>query len=93
MAEFVCNACDGVFPDVLTDGTRYFHACPPERFVRVKRAGADLVVALADVQPGDLFRVRRAGVEIDVAAPALQEGDERVGDEPRVRPDRGGYRT
>ena len=29
MTLYECRACHGVFEEVLRDGARYFHACPP----------------------------------------------------------------
>jgi len=31
-----CNACGGIYQDAMPDGTRYFHACPPERIVELE---------------------------------------------------------
>jgi rubredoxin len=31
MARWKCKSCDGEYDDLLPDGTRYFHACPPVR--------------------------------------------------------------
>lgn len=33
-----CKTCNGTYPDVQADGTRYFHACPPLSDAEVKTA-------------------------------------------------------
>ena len=55
MARFTCNTCGGRYDDVLADGLRYFHACPPRRRARVRRGAAELVVDLDQVLPGDVW--------------------------------------
>lgn len=41
MAKTQCKSCGGVFDDVLPDGTRYFHACPPLSFAEFQQAVTD----------------------------------------------------
>lgn len=33
MARHKCRACDGIYPDVESDGTLYFHACPEDHVI------------------------------------------------------------
>lgn len=42
MARYRCNTCGGVYSDVLPDGLRYYHRCPPLRRLVVERAGGRL---------------------------------------------------
>ncbi|PYQ92469.1 MAG: hypothetical protein DMG02_01330 [Acidobacteria bacterium] len=36
-----CNACGGVYDDVLPDGLQYFHRCPPLSVAELKQAISD----------------------------------------------------
>lgn len=40
-----CSSCGGVYPDVLADGTSYFHRCPP-----LSRVELDAAVKAGKVQ-------------------------------------------
>ncbi len=60
MPRFRCNACRGEFDDVLRDGVRYFHACPPQLLVTVERGAATLEVRLDRVLAGDVEISRRS---------------------------------
>mgnify|MGYP001600417606 FL=1 len=81
-----CLSCLGVYNDVLLDGVRYFHACPPVHLRHVQRAGTDLDVPLDQVHPTDLLRVFRAGVALDVPAAAVLASDLLLGDSFIERP-------
>ncbi len=54
-----CKSCLGVYVTLLPDGMEYYHACPPDTMVTVKRGGAPREVKLADVQAGDVEVSRR----------------------------------
>ena len=54
MRRFRCNACGGEYDDRQTDGSLYFHTCPPVRRLRVRRNGRDVVIDVGAKQPGDL---------------------------------------
>lgn len=38
MATLRCNTCDGTYDEVLPDGMRYFHRCPPLSVPELKAA-------------------------------------------------------
>lgn len=71
-----CRVCGGVYASILSDGVRYFHSCPPEIRVRVRRGSAVLEVSLADLRPNDEIPVRRDGAEVWIQQGTMQPGDE-----------------
>lgn len=86
MARLQCPACDGIYRDVLADGTRYFHTCPPIVSARVQRLGAWHVVPLADVQPTDVIRVQRGRAVVETTVLLMQPDDQRLDDRTAPRP-------
>ena len=80
-----CNTCQGEYDTIGADGSSYFHACPPETLVSVRRGTQRLEVLLSDVRPDDVVSVQRAGATIDVPAAETAAGDIRMGDRTRPR--------
>ena len=64
MAWKRCRACRGEYSDTQTDGTTYFHVCPPRHMARVRRADGtiDVVpfdqVGATDVLLREIWRAR-----------------------------------
>lgn len=56
-----CLSCGGVFDTVLSDGTEYFHACPP--YKRLDGAGNPVAIA----KPRD-ENPKETGRQIDTVA-------------------------
>lgn len=79
-----CKACGGVYVAVLPDGMEYYHACPPETLVTVRRDAGTREVLLADVQPTDTEISRRTRERADardenVVVVSREPGKERFG--------------
>jgi hypothetical protein len=51
MTRYICNTCSGEYDDLLSDGTLYFHACPPIPVNRVKRPDGTIVTIEGPVRP------------------------------------------
>jgi len=77
---FKCLGCDGVFDESRSDGTLYFHVCPPLLEARVKRNGAWLFVGLGALQATDTIAVLRAGERTETTIALAQPGDVRLDD-------------
>jgi hypothetical protein len=59
MARLQCTACGGIYADILPDGLRYFHVCPPLSVVELTAAVAAGKVALpAGETPADAVQRR-----------------------------------
>lgn len=49
-----CNECSGEYAETTGDGGRYFHVCPPNVVIRVRRADASIAtIDRAAVLPTD----------------------------------------
>lgn len=53
MATMKCKTCGGEYVDVLPDGLRYFHACPPIERAHIERLGVQSDIDAKDVKVGD----------------------------------------
>src|SRR5918996_3462302 len=80
MARVKCNACGGEYTDVLPGGARYFHACAPEIWVRVKRGLAWLDVPMVAMRPTDIVLVQRGLAQVETLVSAMLADDVRLGD-------------
>jgi hypothetical protein len=59
MAFRFCKACGGRYATVSGDGIRYFHVCPPQIMVTVKRGAEAIEMPIQLMQPGDVEQSRR----------------------------------
>src|SRR5260221_10888656 len=64
-----CKACGGSYEPVQTDGTQYFHACPPLNVREIREGLTRGAVVLSAVDAARL----KAADELDVATP-VDEG-------------------
>lgn len=60
MATLQCRTCAGIYDDVLSDGTRYFHACPPLSLVELDAAVTAGTVRLRPGETVEAAHARRA---------------------------------
>lgn len=51
MSRWRCNTCGGEYDDLLPDGTRHFHACPPVPVHKVKRPDGNIITVEGNVRP------------------------------------------
>jgi hypothetical protein len=87
MATLKCKACGGVYDDVLPDGMRYFHVCPPLTRQRVTRHNGAL--ELVDSRMTTTIDKDRDGNPIVVRTfkPALPAGSTWLEEVGVLRPD------
>lgn len=77
----ICQSCGGRYEPIGADGVRYFHACPPQRRVRVRRGATELLVALEEVLDTDVQLE-----ELDVERPNRRNENVRRDPDGVVRP-------
>lgn len=83
-----CKACGGVYEPIQSDGTEYYHVCPPITLVAAQRDGKALYVPLPELRETDSVRVQRGDSRVTVTVAALEPGDRRLGDTTIERSDK-----
>jgi hypothetical protein len=71
-----CGTCGGEYDSVLPDGMRYFHACPPVRFVLVTRKRQPLYVQPANLLVDDVVTVTAGGKTREISSSAMLVDDD-----------------
>lgn len=65
-----CNVCLGIYEPMLSDGTQYFHACPPLSAAEIKDGLAKKTLTLTPAQQAAIDAA--AKLDADPLAPKLE---------------------
>jgi len=89
MARVQCNTCGGVYDEILPDGLRYFHACPPLSAVELEQAVNDGKVVLPAGETAEDAVMRRVYQRKSARDENVKPGHAGNGKAPIVSPGKG----